>query len=290
MRRAGLGPGVGLGEPLAGRLAGDRHGGLDADRGGVAPRGFGFLGDPRAGGGHGLARDDREPAVGEAADSPQHRRRLPATAGADPDRDRALHRQRVDARALDAVPLALEGHLVPRPEQPQQLDLLVAAAPARAVVLPQRRVLLGAAADADAEPQPAAAQHVELRRLLGDERRLPRGQDDHRGHQLDRRGQRRHPAEQRQRLVEVPAAGPHDHVRDAQVGEAQLLGGPGEVADAREVVVELADGERDADSQAVEAHGAYPLPARSLISAASEKSYSVMPPASCVLRATPTRL
>ena len=59
---------------------------------------------------------------------------------------------------------------------------------------------------------------------------------------------------------------------------------------AGEVVLQLADGERDADAQAVEVCRAHARPARSLISPASEKSYSVMPPASCVLRATPTRL
>ena len=90
--------------------------------------------------------------------------------------------------------------------------------------------------------------------------------------------------------MQVTAARAHEHVRHAQVGEAQLLGALGEVADAREVVLQLADRERDADAQVGEVGGAHARPARSLISAASEKSYSVMPPASCVLRATPTRL
>ena len=43
--------------------------------------------------------------------------------------------------------------------------------------------------------------------------------------------------------MEVAGAWPRDLVGDAEVGEAEFLGGVGEVADGGEVVFHLSDGE-----------------------------------------------
>ena len=61
----------------------------------------------------------------------------------------------------------LGGHAPLRPEPPQQRDLRVHALAARVEVLAQRLVLERVPADAEPEPQPAAGEHVDLRRLLG---------------------------------------------------------------------------------------------------------------------------
>src|SRR5439155_24951910 len=100
---------------------------LDADRGRVAAG--------RAGGGldrfelaaEMLGRAQRrEPAVGEAAGALEDHR----GAAADPDRDRALDRRRIDAGQLQVVPAPVEGHRLVRPQRAQDADLLLAAAAA----------------------------------------------------------------------------------------------------------------------------------------------------------------
>src|SRR4029450_11030128 len=71
-----------------------------------------------------------------------------------------------------------------------------------------------APADADAQAQPAAREHVHRGRLLGDEGRLPLSEDEDAGDQLDTAGDRSAEAEQDEGLVQggavivraVPAA------------------------------------------------------------------------------------
>ena len=60
--------------------------------------------------------------------------------------------------------------------------MFLAAGTPVAEVLVQPFVLDLVPADADAEAQPAAAEDVDLGRLLGDEGRLPLRQDQHPGH------------------------------------------------------------------------------------------------------------
>ena len=72
-------------------------------------------------------------------------------------------------------------------QQPaQQRDLLVHPPPAVGERLAERLVLDGVPADADAEPEAAVGQQVDLGGLLGDERGLALGQDDDPGDQLER--------------------------------------------------------------------------------------------------------
>ena len=99
----------------------------------------------------------------------------------------------------------------------------------------ERLVLDGVPAEPDAEPEPSLGQQVDLGGLLGDERRLALGQDDHAGDQLER-GARGEVAEQHERLVErrvhvvraVPrrvrlGIGAEHVVVGEQVGEPELL-------------------------------------------------------------------
>ena len=85
--------------------------------------------------------------------------------------DRPLDGQRVDARPRDwsAPPKSTTA----RSTAPHHGDLLLDAAAAIVEVLVEGFVLDMVPADADAEPQAAAAEDVDLGRLLGHERRLP---------------------------------------------------------------------------------------------------------------------
>ena len=138
---------------------------------------------------------------------------------------------------VDLVVTALERDDVLRPEQPQHLDLFLVAAGAVAEVHPERLVLHLVPADADAEPELAAGQHVDLRRLLGHEHGLALREDEHAGYQLEV-GDRGEVSEQREHLVErrlrrVRAApvrpgrhvGPDHVVVRHQEGEATLFRG-----------------------------------------------------------------
>src|SRR3546814_10853135 len=84
-----------------------------------------------------------------------------------------MYRQQIEDGLVYAFERAVESDEFPRPQQAQQLRLLADAAGAGAEILPHRLVLDGVPAEADAEEQPPARQHVDLGRLLGDQRRLP---------------------------------------------------------------------------------------------------------------------
>ena len=128
-----------------------------------------------------LERPLREEAVGEPGRPPD--RGLGRSA--DPDRDRPLNRQRVDPGGGDAVPAALEVDDRLGPEPAQHLDLLLERRPRFAEVLAERLELDVVPAEADAEPEPPAGEQVDLGGLLGDERGLPLGQDEHAGDELE---------------------------------------------------------------------------------------------------------
>src|SRR5205085_1930233 len=80
---------------------------------------------------------------------------------------------------VDRVPAAVERDRRLRPERAEQLDLLLAARAAVAERLAEGLVLDGVPADADPEPQPAAAEQVDLGGLLGHQHGLPLRQDQH---------------------------------------------------------------------------------------------------------------
>src|SRR5919204_3464531 len=121
----------------------------------------------------------REPAVGDA------RGALHGGLGvrADPDGDRTLERERFEPRPIDAVKSTAVVDALRRPQQPQQLDLLLHPPRAVAEVHAERLELDVVPADAHAEAEPAAAEVIELRRLLRHERGRPKRQHE------DRRGE-----------------------------------------------------------------------------------------------------
>ncbi len=160
------------------------HAPLDPERGRIAAR----LPDEAVETVHGLlgggARAEglqRDPAVREAGRAAEDRLGL----APHPDGNRPLDGQRLDARVGHAVPPALVGHQLAGPEEPHDLELLLDPPAAIVDVLAERLELDRVPADADAQAQPAAREHVHLGRLLGDERRLALGQDEDAGDQLD---------------------------------------------------------------------------------------------------------
>jgi len=102
----------------------------------------------------------------------------------------------------DAVELPAEVDDRLGPQRAQDGDLLGAAPAAVLEGLVEGLELDGVPAHPDAQAQPATAQHVDLRGLLGDQGRLPLRQDQ------DARGQgqpvrdRREVGQQRERLVD----------------------------------------------------------------------------------------
>ena len=179
--------------------------------------------------------------------------RLPRPA--DPDRDRLLHRQRVDALPIKPVPAPLEVHRLFRPQPPQDLDLLVAAPAAGMEVLPEGSVVLRARPHAHPKAEPPPAEPVDLGRLLRHYHRLPCRQHDYRRHQLDRLRVRRHPGQQRQWLVRV--VDPHRRyaIGHAQVGEPQLVRLPREPCHAGVVVLQVPYGNGHSDPHAYSSFG-----------------------------------
>ena len=111
--------------------------------------------------------------------------------------NRPLHGQRVDAGRGDRVPAAVVVEHGLRPQAPHELDLLLEAAAAIVEVHAQRLVLDGIPADAEPEAEAAAREHVDLRRLLRQQRRLPLRRDDDAGDELETRRHAREIAEER---------------------------------------------------------------------------------------------
>ena len=120
---------------------------------------------------------------------------------ADPDGNR-LCGQRVDARFIDGVELALDIHQVAGPELAQNRDLFFAAGAARLEIDAERAVFDLVPTDADAHAEASAGEQIDLGRLFRHQRRLPLGQDQDAGHESDRLGESRHPREEREGLVE----------------------------------------------------------------------------------------
>ena len=236
-------------EPLRFGAAMDAEAALGADAPRIAPGGARVVVDPGTETGELRRIAQCEPAVGVLSDAPQH-----GLAGnrctPDPHGDRTLDRQWIDPDVLHRVELALEEHVSLRPELLQELHLLRAAPAAGREVLAQGPVLAAADPHTDAQPQPTAAQDVDLGDLLRDEHRRTRRKDQNGGHQLDRARARRQVREQGERLVKMARVLARDLLRDPQVREAELLGQRCELANRPEVVLELSNRERDADLHA----------------------------------------
>ena len=81
-----------------------------------------------------------------------------------------LDRERVQPSIGDAVILPFEGNEFVGPELAHDLDLLLDAPRAVSEIHAEGFVFHVVPADGDAEPKPALAEHVERRRLLGDQR------------------------------------------------------------------------------------------------------------------------
>ena len=84
----------------------------------------------------------------------------------------------------DVVPLSLKGDQLLGPQGTEHSNLLLNPAASVVEPLTESLVLHIVPADAHAQPETAAAEHVHLRRLLGDQGRLPLGQDQDVRHQL----------------------------------------------------------------------------------------------------------
>ena len=151
----------------------------------------------------------------------------------DPDGDR-LRRQVVDHGAAGAVPLALEVHLLARPELVDQghglaqaLEPLARAGPVDA----GGRDLVHRLAGAEAEEDAARGEAAERREGLRDDRRvIAIGRRENARADEDARGLRGQRAEPRQRCGRVPAVVPErlEVVRDGDAVEAEALGGDAE--------------------------------------------------------------
>src|SRR3989442_6505404 len=142
----------------------------------------------------------REVAVSEPRD-PLHRG---IGVAAHPHRDRALHGQWVQPRAVDAMPASLGVHDLLGPEPAQERDLLLDAPSAVCELLAERLVLDEVPADTDAETEASAGEDIDLGRLLGDEGGLTLRQHDDRGPELELR-EGGEPSEEHERLMEERA-------------------------------------------------------------------------------------
>src|SRR5262245_3853751 len=91
---------------------------------------------------------------------------------ADPQRDGALDRQRVQAGTFELVLATGEGDGRVRPQRAQHRHLLVQPRAAGLEVAAQRPEFELQPADPHAEPEPSATEHVHLRRLLREDYRV----------------------------------------------------------------------------------------------------------------------
>ncbi len=109
------------------------------------------------------------PAVSERRDAAEGR----VAVAADDDRDTpAANRLRVHAHRFELREFAVERGDVVGPERPHRRNVLRGAPPAVRERDAERREFLGRPADAHAESQPAAGQHVERGGLLGRQHRV----------------------------------------------------------------------------------------------------------------------
>src|SRR5829696_1071010 len=96
---------------------------------------------------------------------------------AEPQRDFALSRPGIDAGVREAVPFALERHVGIGPQRFHHLDLFLGPLAPVVEILVEADELHLVPADADAEPEAAAAEHVETGGLLGNQHSLTLRED-----------------------------------------------------------------------------------------------------------------
>ena len=147
------------------------------------------------------------------------------------------------------VPAAVEVDHFLRPQGAHQVNLLLGADAPVAEILAQGFELHVVPAHADAQGEASAAEHVDLRGLLGHQRGLALGQDQDAGDQADARGQRSDERQRCQRLVDhavvrivtapdvlvVVRVGAEDVVGDEEVVELHAFHGFDIVADGGRV-------------------------------------------------------
>ena len=137
------------------------------------------------------------------------------------------------------MPSTLEVHDLLRPKRAEDGDLFLDPLAAVGEAHSKRLVLHLIPADANTENEAPRRQNVHLCRLLRHERRLPLGENEDRGCELQPRGDRGQITEQHERFVEHrtmvvgagPAPGPvgvspEDVVEHHQTVVAELLDGP----------------------------------------------------------------
>ena len=160
----------------------------------------------------------------------------------------------------DVVPAAVEVDDLLGPQSPQHRELFLTAFAAVVKILVQGLVFHGVPADAHAQAQPSAAEHVYGRRLLGHQRRLPLTQNDDRRHQFQLLGNGGEIAVEHEGLVKhialcvgafpipvVCRVGAQDVVKDDHVGVTQFLGRLGEIAYGFRVGADLGLRENDTE-------------------------------------------
>ncbi len=232
-------PELGLVAPRGG-LADRRGPDLEADRGRVAP---GFLGQGAQLGELGARlvarrKSEHDPAVAPAGDAPQG----------------------VDTGVVDGVPGALEADMRLGPQRLHQAHLLLRAFAAIRKIFVEADELDLVPADADAEPEAAAAQDVERGGLLGDQHGLALRQDQDLGREADRLGAAGEVAEQHEGIVEqilrgvavlvlrpVGGVDPEHVVGQRQMVVAELLRRLGELARGVGLAADIDQGQRDAE-------------------------------------------
>jgi hypothetical protein len=151
-------------------------------------------------------------------------------------------------------------NVLPGPEDPHHLDLLLDAPAAGAEVLAERLEFDRVPAHRDAEAEPPAREHVHRGRLLGHQRGLTLRKDDDARDQFHPARDRGEEPEEHERLVEAMAVGvgplpparalrvgAQHVVEDQDVREPHVLDGLGVRADGRRVVADLGLREHDAD-------------------------------------------
>src|SRR6516225_5278130 len=145
----------------------------------------------------------RHPAVAPFGDARQSALMMPTK----PHLHLARSGPRVDAGVLDRVPPALEVDMRLGPQRLHDLHLLLRAPPTVVEILVEPGKLDLVPADPDAEPEAAAAQHVETGRLFGDEDGLALRQDQDTGREAEFRRATGEIAEQYKRVMEQPGPG-----------------------------------------------------------------------------------
>src|ERR1700677_5107571 len=148
----------------------------------------------------------------------------------EPDRDPAPDRKRVDARVIDMMPLPIEFDMGLGPQRLHHSDLLLRPLSPIMKFLVEANELHLVPANADPQPKPASAQHVEAGGLLGDQNGLPLGQDEHLRREANSRRATAEKPEQDERIMEEIGRGaPRAPMRPARDIDPENVIGGGEI-------------------------------------------------------------